>query len=53
MFREYWYLSGINSTMKDELLDIVKTLEDFNIINDEDFVIDIGSNDGTLLSCYK
>lgn len=49
----YGYRSGINQTMKNELKDIVKkTLGIFGNINKKMTVVDIGTNDGTLLSFY-
>lgn len=49
----YGYRSGINETMINELSDIVgKALKKVNI-RKADLVIDVGSNDGTLLSNYK
>jgi len=48
----YWYFSGITQTMRDALKDIVdKAMEHVNL-EDGDTVLDIGSNDGTLLSNY-
>jgi 2-polyprenyl-3-methyl-5-hydroxy-6-metoxy-1,4-benzoquinol methylase len=52
MFRNYWYRSGINSTMTKELSDItnesIKKVE----LKSGDFLLDIGANDGTLLRSY-
>lgn len=49
----YGYLSGTNQTMRDELKDIVdKSLMHFNPKNKNITVMDIGANDGTLLSYY-
>ncbi len=49
----YGYRSGINETMKNELSDVVaKALKKVEV-SKNDLVIDIGSNDGTLLSNYK
>ena len=49
----YGYRSGINETMKGELSDVVvKALKKVKV-EKRDLVIDIGSNDGTLLSNYK
>ena len=43
----YWYESGLNSKLKDNLIDIAKII---NTYTDEgDTVLDIGANDGTLL----
>ena len=48
--RHYWYKSGINEMIKRDLLNI--TEEAINLVNlkPEDVFIDIGANDGTLLS---
>ena len=49
----YGYKSGINQTMKDELSNIVKkSLEKIKKSKKELIAIDIGANDGTLLSYY-
>ena len=53
MFRNYWYLSGINQTMTDELSDITRSALGLVTIDANDYVIDIGSNDGTLLRSYQ
>ena len=53
MYREYWYLSGINNTMIAELKDIVISIENFMDLKEHDYVIDIGANDGTLLRQYN
>ena len=44
MFRDYWYRSSTTGTMKDHLKDIVE-----RIIKPGGVILDIGSNDGTLL----
>lgn len=49
----YGYRSGINQTMKDELKEIVTmALKRTNNKNTPKTVVDIGANDGTLLSYY-
>ncbi len=48
----YGYRSGINSTMKKELQDIVEKVKEMVQLQKNDMVIDIGANDGTLLSNY-
>jgi SAM-dependent methyltransferase len=53
MFREYWYLSGINNTMANELEHIVRSIENVTKLNKGDYVLDIGANDGTLLRHYN
>lgn len=49
MYRTYWYRSGVNRTMTEELLGIARTFEKLVPFAAGDFVVDIGSNDGTLL----
>ncbi|MDP1689115.1 MAG: class I SAM-dependent methyltransferase [bacterium] len=53
MYRQYWYLSGTNKTMTNELHDIASTLESMVNLKEGDYVIDVGANDGTLLRGYK
>ena len=53
MFRTYWYRSGINKSMTDELAGIAGKIESIVSLKSGDFIIDIGSNDGTLLRSYK
>jgi NDP-4-keto-2,6-dideoxyhexose 3-C-methyltransferase len=48
----YGYRSGLNKTMTDHLQNLVKDIEAYNILNDNDLVMDIGSNDATLLKSY-
>lgn len=53
MFRKYVYESGISTAFKNHLSSLAKTLvEKFNL-KSEDLVIDIASNDGTLLEEFK
>jgi len=53
MYRKYWYRSGINPTMRDDLNDIVYAAHKYvKVIPEEDVVLDIASNDGTLLSYW-
>jgi len=49
----YGYRSGLNTTMVNHLKDIVLKIESLNVLNQHDTVLDIGSNDGTLLSKYS
>ena len=49
----YWYKSGVTDTMKKALKNITSDIENrFNLKNN-DIVLDIGSNDGTLLRSYS
>jgi len=50
MWGKYWYRSGTNSSMKQELNNIVESITRIKKLYDEDVWLDIGSNDGTLLS---
>ncbi len=48
----YGYRSGLNASMVKHLYDLVKEVESRVQLNDGDLVIDIASNDGTLLGGY-
>jgi NDP-4-keto-2,6-dideoxyhexose 3-C-methyltransferase len=50
---QYWYKSAISKTIKDDLKDIVDSSAKMINLGDGDFVIDIGANDGTLLSYHN
>ena len=52
LFRQYWYQSGTNATMPRQLRDIVETITRWAVLSDGDIVLDVGCNDGTLLSIY-
>jgi hypothetical protein len=49
----YWYRSGINQTMRDNLAGIAQQGEELAKLQAGDLVIDIGCNDGTLLKSYR
>lgn len=53
LYRNYWYRSGMNKTMTEELLGIARKVESLVELNPGDFVMDIGANDGTLLRGYS
>src|SRR5574338_973982 len=53
MYERYFYRSGINQTMIDNLKEIVNQAISIVKLCDEDIVVDIGCNDGTLLKNYK
>lgn len=53
MYRNYWYRSGINKTMTDELNGIAEKTVAIANLKADDYVIDIGANDGTLLRSYE
>jgi NDP-4-keto-2,6-dideoxyhexose 3-C-methyltransferase len=49
----YGYLSGINQTMRDHLKGIAETANEMVSLQKNDVILDIGSNDGTLLKQYN
>lgn len=53
MYRNYWYRSGTNQTMRTALADIANKAEHLVHLKEGDTVVDIGCNDGTLLASYK
>ena len=50
MYGKYWYRSGINLTMKNELKEVVDSIFKIKKLKENDVWIDLASNDGTLLS---
>ncbi len=53
LYKKYWYRSGISATMVKALTDIVSSAEKLVQLSHGDIVVDIGSNDGTLLRQFK
>ncbi len=53
MYHNYWYRSGMNKTMTEALGNITKKAEEIIKLKEEDLVLDIGCNDGTLLRSYE
>ena len=49
----YGYRSGLNQSMVDHLINKIRYLERLIALNDNDIVVDIGSNDCTTLKAYK
>jgi hypothetical protein len=50
MYGKYWYRSGTNQTMKNELSNITENILSLVKLKENDIWIDIACNDGTLLS---
>ena len=53
LYKQYWYKSGISSIIRNDLSDIVRKVESLVDLKNEDIVVDIGCNDGTMLRSYK
>src|SRR6266446_6611009 len=53
MYRNYWYRSGTNQTMREALADIAHKAEALIHLKEGEAVLDIGCNDGTLLAAYE
>ena len=52
MYHTYWYESSTNKVIADNLREIVTEIQKEISIQDNDYVLDIGANDGTLLESY-
>ncbi len=52
LYKNFWYKSGVNQTMRNALMDISSKAEKIVNLNAKELVIDIGANDGTLLRSY-
>ncbi len=53
MYRNYWYRSGMNKTMTEELKGIAQKAQSLIKCELNDTALDIGCNDGTLLKYYR
>jgi hypothetical protein len=53
LYHSYWYRSGVNRTMTDNLHGIAREAEELVGLTPGDLVIDIGCNDGTLFGGYR
>jgi hypothetical protein len=53
LYSSYWYRSGVNRTMTDNLHGIARGIEGIISLEPGDLVVDIGCNDGTLLDGYE
>ena len=53
LYKEYWFRSSVNEKMVEALYDITRSVEKRITLSENDIVLDIGCNDGTLLRSYK
>lgn len=53
LFREYWYRTGINETMRSHMASLALAVSKEVSLKENDLVVDVGANDGTLLYSYK
>lgn len=53
LYKRYFYRSGINDTMTENLKEIVSQAISKTELKNSDIVLDIGCNDGTLLKNYQ
>ena len=51
MYGKYWYRSGINTTMRKALEDVVNSITSVYKLKHDDLWVDIACNDGTLFEC--
>ena len=52
LFRQFWYYSGINNTMREHLRELTTQANTIQTLQPGDTVIDIGANDGELLANF-
>ncbi|KKN18901.1 hypothetical protein LCGC14_0951210 [marine sediment metagenome] len=52
MYRQYWYRSGLNPSMRNDLKDIANSIIEKVTILPGDIIVDIGCNDGTLFNFF-
>ena len=53
LYKKYFYRSATNDTMRKDLEDVVKNVSIIIELKDQDIIVDIGSNDCTLLNFYQ
>lgn len=53
MFDDYLYISGMSETLRGHLHDLARVVTARRALDSSDLVVDIGSNDGTLLQGFR
>ena len=53
LYKEYFYRTATNDTMRKDLKELVDQVQDIVKPKEDDFIIDIGSNDCTMLNFYE
>ncbi len=53
MFSDYIYVSGTSTTISRHNRELAKTIVEGEALGGNDLVVEIGSNDGSLLQCFK
>ena len=53
LFRNYIYVTGTSETIAAHNVHYAKTLVDYQGLRPEDLVVEVASNDGSLLKCFK
>lgn len=52
LYTNYFYRSATSSTMREDLRDVVRDVEQHVQLTDGDCIVDIGANDGTMLTYF-
>lgn len=52
LYTNYFYRSATSATMRADLKDVVRDVEQHVALADGDYVVDIGANDGTMISYF-
>lgn len=52
LYTNYFYRSATSSTMREDLQEVVRDVEQHVQLEDGDYVVDIGANDGTMLAYF-
>ena len=53
LFRNYIYVTGTSDTIAAHNIEYVQTLDDLLKLKPTDLVVEVASNDGSLLKCFK